>query len=160
MILAAPLDGLGEFGGVGGGAHGAVGRVGVGGAYASGGGVEFADVLGEIPVDSEQPLGSSPYGRVSDDTRPACLTAVGSLVGVPDAVLLERLRTCGDELCWIPGDVAFGCLEGFLQVDTGNLQVAVVAVPLVQSDSAIYLHLLLKAASHVDSDSPLSAERH
>ena len=45
VVFAAPLDGLSEFGGVRGGAYGAIGGVGVGGAYASGGGVEFAEIL-------------------------------------------------------------------------------------------------------------------
>ena len=74
----------------------AVGGVGVGGANEAARAVDFADVLGEIPVDSEPPLGSSPYGRVSVDTRPACLTAVGRLVGVPSAVFLDGERACGD----------------------------------------------------------------
>ena len=46
VVFTAPLDGLGEFCGVGGGAYGTVGRVGIGGAYASGSGAELSDVFG------------------------------------------------------------------------------------------------------------------
>ena len=70
---------------------------GVGGGASSFCGVEFADVFrlsrrskraqrdaksDEVAVDSKPPLGFSPSGRVLH-TRPACLTAVGSLDSKP-----------------------------------------------------------------------------
>ncbi len=47
VVLAAPLDGLGDGTA---GCHLAVGGVGVGGTDVAGGGVGFPDVLGEIPT--------------------------------------------------------------------------------------------------------------
>ena len=74
MDFAAPLNGLvyisisGNF---------AVRGVGVGGGELSFCGVEFADVLGEVPVDSDSPHRVlTPPGRVLR-TRPITLTAVG-----------------------------------------------------------------------------------
>ena len=95
------------------------GRVAVGGGEGAAGGVELADVLGEVPA-----------------------------IGVPGAVDLDGQRTGGDGLRDVPCDVPERGVMAAGEVDAGNLQIASINVALVERDAAIDAHLLVRAAAH------------
>ena len=85
------------------------GRVGVGGGDGAAGGVELADILGELPA-----------------------------VGVPGTVNLDSQRTCSDGRRGVPSDIPEGGVVAAGEVDAGNLQVTAVDVTLVEGYIAIH----------------------
>ena len=95
------------------------GTVGVGGGEGAAGGVELADVLGEVPA-----------------------------IGVPGTVNLDGQRAGGDGLSGVPGQQPHHRVMTTGEVNAGNLQVAAINVALVQSDAAVDCHLLVGAAAH------------
>ena len=95
------------------------GGVGVGGGEGAAGGVEFADVLSEVPT-----------------------------VCIPCAVDLDGQRTGGDRLCGVPCDIPQSGVVAAGEVNAGNLQIASIDVALVERDAAVDAHLLVRAASH------------
>ena len=95
------------------------GGVGVGSGDGAGGGVEFADVLGEIPA-----------------------------VGVPGTVDLDSQRTGSDGLTWVPSDVPQGWVGSAGEIHTSDLQVATIDIALVKRYTAVGCHLLIRATPH------------
>ena len=97
-----------------------IGRVGVGGADVTGGAVEFADVLGEVPAIRE-----------------------------PGSVFLNGQRAGGYWLGRIPCDIPQGGVMAAGEVYTGYLEIAAVDVALVQRHLIALSYLLCGAAAHV-----------
>ena len=94
------------------------GCVGVGGGDSSGGGVELADVLGEVPA-----------------------------VCVPSAVDLDGQRTRGDRLRRVPRYVPQGRVGGADEIQRGDLQVFPVNIALVERYATVDHHLFVGAAA-------------
>jgi len=97
----------------------AEGGIGVGSGDGAGGGIELADILGEIPA-----------------------------VGVPGAVDLDSQRTGSNGFDGVPCDVPQGRVGSAGEVDAGNLQVASIDVALVERYTAVDCHLLVRATAH------------
>ena len=92
------------------------GGVGVEGADVAVGGVDFTDVLREIPA-----------------------------IGIPCAVFLDAKRTRSGGLGGIPEDVPEGGLPGAREVAGGDLEVASVDVAMVKRYAAVGGYLLCRA---------------
>ena len=116
FILTTPLNGLGD---VAGACYLAEGGVSIGGCNVTAGGIEFADVLGQVPA-----------------------------VGVPRAVNPNGQRAGSDGLGRIPGDEPECRMIAAGEVERGNLEIASVDVMLVERDVSVYRHLLIRSASH------------
>ena len=116
MILTTPLNRLGDTAGA---CYLAEGGVSIGGCNVTAGGIEFADVLCQVPA-----------------------------VGVPRAVNPNGQRAGSDGLSGIPGDESECRMIAAGEVERGDLEVASVDVSLVERYCTVYRHLLIRSASH------------